>query len=404
MQRAGDDLISLDDDELGRAEPAIIHDILATAPSLAAIGDLQRVEQLLRKGVRTLSINPRATQVDLIVPLYNLMAVYDQTGHYDLRTQVGTAIGSIAERLDEPLTSSAATALLQFGRLLKESENINSTLVMYRSVHRYMTTSPDIEPESLISWLQTYTQALLAGERYTEVITVCGEALEIADSGKEIEFLGALANAAARTQAIATAEDALERAVALAEAMESSGGFADRRTEAAAGAAYHNLAVHLATHKQADRDERSEYLMQRALAIVLRQGGAGSAEHAGALGQLAVITEARGDLDAADRLYAESIDIYETAVDTDRVEFSNFATDLGLMRLRRGRPSDAVAPLRRAAELRDGASAETPLRRADAASNLATAYFESGDLAAASLEYTRALDLRFAVSTRDDEV
>ena len=139
--------------------------------------------------------------------------------------------------------------------------------------------------------------------------------------------------------------------------------------------------------------------MQRALALILERGREGSAEHAGALGQLAVIVEAQGDLDAADRLYTASAEIYERAPDTPRAEFSNFLTDLGLMRLHRGRPADAIGPLRRALELREASPDEAAARRVDAASNLATACFEAGDLAEARREYTRALDLRLAALT-----
>jgi Flp pilus assembly protein TadD len=52
-----------------------------------------------------------------------------------------------------------------------------------------------------------------------------------------------------------------------------------------------------------------------------------------------------------------------------------------------------VAPLRRAAELSQD---ETGPRRAGSLSDLATAYFESGDLEAASREFARAIDLRLS--------
>jgi tetratricopeptide (TPR) repeat protein len=396
VRRAGEALISLDDDALSRAEPGITRAMLDATPSLLAAGDLEGAEHLLHKGLRALSVHPHATLADLVTPLFNLMVVYDQKGDHDQRTQVATAIASVAERLDEAPPPSATSALLQLGRLFEEGGNIGAALVMYRPVHLSVTASAEVEPQSLLLWVRTYARALMAGARHAEVVAVCREALGVARDGTEIELLGLIAAAATRLQESATAEDALERAVAVAEAIESGGGFADRRTETAAGAAYHNLAVHYLGRARADRYHRSNELMHRALAIVLRQGGAGSAEHAGALGQLAVVTQACGDLDAADRLYTESISVYEAAGDTDGAELSDFATDLGMMRLVRGRPSDAVAPLRRAVELRNAAPAETALRRADAASNLATAYFESGDLTAASREYTRALDLRFA--------
>jgi tetratricopeptide (TPR) repeat protein len=396
VRRAGEALISLDDDALSRAEPGLIREMLDATPSLLAAGDLEGAEHLLRKGLRALSVNPHATLVDLVTPLFNLMVVYDQKGDHDKQTQVAAAIASVAERLDEAPPSGATSALLQLGRLFEEDGNISVALVLYRPVHLSVTARAEVEPESLPLWVRTYARALMAGARHAEVVAVCREALGVARGGTEIELLGLIAAAAACMQDSATAEDALERAVAVAEAIESAGGFADRRTETAAGAAYHNLAVHYLARARTDRYHRSSELMRRALAIVLRQGGAGSAEHADALGQLAVITQSCGDLDAADRLYTESISVYEAAADSDGAELSEFATDLGMMRLLRGRPSDAVAPLRRAVELRNAAPAETPLRRADAASNLATAYFESGDLTAASREYTRALDLRFA--------
>jgi hypothetical protein len=301
------------------------------------------------------------------------MVVYDQKGDHDRRTQAATAIASVAERLDEAPPPSATSALLQLGRMFEDDGNISAALVMYRPVHLSMTAVAEVEPQFRLLWIRTYAKALMAGARHAEVVAVCREALAVARGGTEIELLGLIAAAATRMQDSATAEDALERAVAVAVAIESGGGFADRRTETAAGAAYHNLAVHYLARARTDRYHRSNELMHRALAIVL-QGGAGSAEHAGALSQLAVITQACGDLDAADRLYTDSISVYEAAGDSDRAELSDFATDLGMMRLVRGRPSDAVAPLRRAVELRNATPAETPLRRADAASNLATAY------------------------------
>jgi tetratricopeptide (TPR) repeat protein len=281
---------------------------------------------------------------------------------------LGTRAVEILDAIEGPVAADTLAA-----RMFEDDGNISAALVMYRPVHLSVTARAEVEPQSLLLWVRTYARALMAGARHAEAVAVCREALGVARDGPEIELLGLIAAAATRMQDSATAEDALERAVAVAEAIESAGGFADRRTETAAGAAYHNLAVHHLARARADRYHWSSELMNRALAIVLRQGGAGSAEHAGALGQLAAVAQACGDLDAADRLYTESISVYEAAGDSDGAEHSEFATDLSMMRLVQGRPSDAVTPLRRAVELRNAAPAETPLRRTDAASNLATA-------------------------------
>jgi tetratricopeptide (TPR) repeat protein len=396
VHRAGDGLVSLDDDELSHADPGITRDMLDAAPSLLVAGDFRRAEILLLKGIRALSVNPQATQADLIVPLNNLMAVYDQSGDHNRRSQIAAAIGSIAEQLQEPLTAGAAHVLLQLGQLFEQRGNIGSALVMYRPVHSFMTSRTDMEADALLAWLISYARALIAGGRYDDVVDVCEKALGIVSNGQQIEVLAIMAMATSRKRDAAATGAALDRAVAIADAIEAQGEWPDHRMEAAAGAAYHNLAGHYLGAKQRDMYPRAQELMRRALAIVLRRGGQGSAEHAGALGQLAVITEARGDLDAAERLFRDSIAVYESARDTENAEFSDFLTDFGLMQLRRGRAIDAVTPFQRAVELRDATPGESPSRRADAVSNLATAHFEAGDLTAAEEEYRRALEIRFA--------
>lgn len=396
VQRAGAALVALDDEELIGAEPAITRDMLDAAPSLLAAGDVQQTETLLLKGIRALSSNKKATQVDLIVPLNNLMAVYDQKGDYQQRNQVTGAIASIAEGLDEPLPASAAHVLLQLGHLFEQRGNIAVALVMYRPVHGSMMSRTDMSADTLLAWCIKYGRTLMAAGRYDDLIAVSEKALASATKEQQVELLAIIGTATARKHDDAATGAALERALAIADAIEAGAGWTDQRMEVAAGAVYHNLAGHYMRQKQRDAYQKAEGLMRRALATVLRRAGEGSAEHAGALGQLAVITELLGDLDAAERLFLESIAIYESASDTDQAEFSDFLTDFGLMQLSRGRAAAAVPPLRRALELRDATSSESVPRRADAVSNLATAHFEAGDLAAARNEYTRALDLRFS--------
>jgi tetratricopeptide (TPR) repeat protein len=402
-QRVADVLTSLDDHALAAADPAVTRSLLDAAAALAGTGDLPRAERLLRKGIQALTENARATQVDLIVPLNNLMTVYDQAGAEAQRNQVAAAIGAIAERLDRPLPVNATSVLIQLGRIYERSGNHVASLTMYRPVHASMMARQDLAPDVLLGWLQGYGRALIAGGRPQDGLAVGRQALDVAERAAEmdpverLEAFAIVAATASQQQDTATAQDALERGVAVAETLQASDTWGQPKLAAVAGVVYHNLASLYLRQRQPERYPRAEALMRRALMLVLEQGLAGSAEHAGALGQLAVIIEARGDLDGADRLYTESIEIYERASDTSAAEFSDFATDLGLMRLQRGQPWSAVGPLRRAVELRE-ASDETAPRRALAASNLATAYFETGDLGEATREYTRALDLRFAAS------
>jgi tetratricopeptide (TPR) repeat protein len=401
-QRVGDALTSLDDSALAAADPGVTRNLLDAAASLVGTGDLPRAERLLRKGIQALSGNARATQADLIVPLNNLMAVYDQTGADAQRNLVGAAIGAIAERLDGPLPDTATNALIQLGQVYERSGNHVASLAMYRPVHVSMKARQDVAPGMLLGWLLAYARVLTAGGRPQDGLAIGREALDVAERASEMdpvermEAFAIVAATASQRQDAATAQDALERGAAVAEGLQASGKWGQPKLAAIAGVVYHNLASLYLRLGRREHYQRADALMKRALAIVLEHGSEGSAEHAGALGQLAVITEARGDLDAADRLYTDSIAIYERAPDTSGAEFSDFLTDLGQMRLRRGQPWGAVGPLRRAVELREASPGEPPLRRADAASNLATACFEAGDLAEASREYTRAIDLRFA--------
>lgn len=402
-QRVADTLTSLDDHALAAADPAVTRSLLDAATSLAGTGDLPRAERLLRKGIQALAENARATQADLIVPLNNLMAVYEQAGADAQRNQVAAAIGVVAQRLDGPLPASAAGALIQLGKMYERSGNHVASLAMYRPVHASMMAQQDVTPDVLLGWLLAYAPALIAGGQPQDGLAVGRQALDVAERASEmdpverLETFAIVAATASQQRDTALAQDALERGASVAEALQAGDRWGPPKLAAMAGVVYHNLAALYVRARQPERYPRAEAVMRHALALVLEQGLEGSAEHAGALGQLAAIMEARGDLDGADRLYTDSIEIYERAPDTAAAEFSDFATDLGLMRLQRGQSWSAVGPLRRAVELRE-ASGETAPRRALAASNLATAYFETGDLTEATREYTRALDLRFAAS------
>jgi tetratricopeptide (TPR) repeat protein len=257
-----------------------------------------------------------------------------------------------------------------------------------------MTSLPEGDPGTVYGWLVHYAGVLRDGARYNQVIEVCRLALSVherlpgAEQADTIQVLVVMAQSAQAGGDRPAAREALERAVRIAEDRSP----ADPVNQAAAGAAYHNLAtLYLELGEQ---NQRAEELVHRALEIVLRSGRAGSAEHAGELGQLGAIAQERGDLRAAEQRYLEAIDVYEQAPDTRPAEFSDFLTDLGMLRLNGGRAGEAVAPFRRAAELRSGAADEGTVRRADALSNLATAHFEAGELDAASREFERAVDLR----------
>jgi tetratricopeptide (TPR) repeat protein len=391
---AADTLLATDDAALAGGDPATVRELLDAAAALAGTADLPRAGALLTKGVNALAANPRASRADLVVPLHNLLVVHDRTGDTAQRDRAAAFLAALAQTIEEPLPPSAMMVFLRLGRIYRDLGMTEVALIMYRQVHRYLTTRDDGDAGTLYEWLVQYAAVLRDGARYDEVIEVCRLALAAherlpgAEEADTIQVWGVLAQAAEAGGDRSEARAALERAVRIADHRSPT----DAVNQAAAGAAYHNLAMLLMD--LGEQYERAELLVHRALEIVLRSGRAGSAEHAGELAQLGAIALRRGDPGTAEQRYLEAIDIYERAPDTKPAEFSDFLTDLGLLRLHAGRAEEAVAPFRRAAELRSEGADEGTVRQADALSNLATAYFEAGEVAVAGREFERAVDLR----------
>ena len=247
-QRACDALLSLDDQALAGGDPAITRDMLDGAATLVDVGDLARAGALLVKGIHVLAGSARATQADLIVPLNNLLAVYDRAGDAAGRNQAAAAIGAIAERLEGPLPGSAATVLIQLGGMYERGGNHVAALTMYRPVHASMLAQPDVPPGTLLAWLLAYARALIAGGQPDNGFAVGRQALDVAeralelDPAERLEAFAVVATAASRQDAAPAAQEALERGAALAEALQG-GATSDRaRLATLAGVIYHNLA------------------------------------------------------------------------------------------------------------------------------------------------------------------
>ena len=394
VQRAADALLAIQDEALTSSDPAITRALLDVGAAVFSAGDLQRAQALMHKGITALSNNPSAKRADQIVPLNNLIALYEKVGDHQRAGAIAGYLGGLVEQLDEPVTGNAITVLLQMAQMYEGHGQLDGARVFYRPVHEYMMSSSELQPDTVLGWIRKYMQVLLKAEQYDAVQSLGQQGLGLAPESDRIELLAIMATAASRAGDVEAHADALEQAASLAERLEANGSLTDR-ARIAAGAVYHNLAVHYLDRHKREQYARGQQLLRREISILTESGRGGSAEHAGALGQLAVLTDTCGEIEEAERLYVESVGIYQAAPDTAPAEFADFLTDLGMLRLRRGRAGDAVAPFERALVLRDAAGAG-PERRAEAASNLATAYFDAGDLSAASAQFNRAIDLRFA--------
>jgi tetratricopeptide (TPR) repeat protein len=157
---------------------------------------------------------------------------------------------------------------------------------------------------------------------------------------------------------------------------------------------YHNLAVlHLQFNNQENYKE-AEGLLEHALAILASHGHQATSDYANELAQLAANVNANGQPDRAEGLYRESLRIYERAEGGDPSVSSDFLTDAGEFFFHRRHFVDAVAAFKRAQELRQSIVDLSVEKRANTLSNLATAYFENGDLAEAIRWYRQAVDTR----------
>ena|SRR2546426_3343444 len=168
----------------------------------------------------------------------------------------------------------------------------------------------------------------------------------------------------------------------------------DQKDSMQAFAIYHSLAVLYFQYNNQEHYKEAEGLLEHALAILSSFGRQATSDYANELAQLAAIVDANGQPDRAEVLYRESLSIYEKAEDGDPSVSSDFLTDAGNFYLGRHRFGDAVAAFKRAQELRQLIANLSVEKRANTLSNLATAYFEDGDLAEATRWYRQAIDTR----------
>jgi hypothetical protein len=129
----------------------------------------------------------------------------------------------------------------QLGQVYKDVGN-TAALVMYRQVHRYVTTLTESDPDTPYGWRLHDAGVLRAGARHDEVIEVCRLALSVLDHLPGADRAGAIGGlhrhgrdgrrATAKWHR-SVAQKALEQAVRTAE--ESIGGTpsADPRHQAA---------------------------------------------------------------------------------------------------------------------------------------------------------------------------
>ncbi|MCP5152993.1 MAG: hypothetical protein H6983_02420 [Ectothiorhodospiraceae bacterium] len=390
-------LLTIDDDALIAADPVHARHILDAAAGAAQIGAFAHAERLLLKGLNVLLRHPLATEREPIVPMVNLALVYDAAGHAEPRDRAANAAVAHAAGLTEPLDGPTAHALLALVGHFERAGDRERLVGVYRAVHPYVLSLVSIDPNVRLATTGKYIQALTAAGRFADAADAIGTALEAvaldasATARWRLRLLLECATAADRAGDAATAVDALRRGRDVA--LDSVHADSDL-----AGILYHNLAGHYLRRGAADELAEARDLMTRSLGIVRHNGRTASAEYAGGHGQLAAILDALGEETAATEAYAECVRLFDALQGPERErargEHAAFLRDAGLFHVRRASAPAAIPLLTRALALRRELSPGDTTAVADALSDLATAHFESGDLAAAARLHRAAIDTR----------
>ena len=146
-----DTLLGLDDEALRAGDPAVVKELLDAGSALIPAGDLARAEELYVKGLEALALSPNATEVDLVVPLHNLFALYDQAGKPAARDYAAATLGGLAERLDEPLPTKVVAVFQQFGEMFAAQGNAVASTVFFRQVQRALSAAGNLAEAALES-------------------------------------------------------------------------------------------------------------------------------------------------------------------------------------------------------------------------------------------------------------
>jgi tetratricopeptide (TPR) repeat protein len=402
-----DALLLVADDALAHGDPAITRTLLGIALLAHSVHDLVRAEALTGKGIQALQQNPRATICDCVWAYGNYLNLQRQKGDVAAANRAAVAICQAAAQMTEPVTREAMDVFLTLAQLYERSGNVEASLLLYGQVHQHMVRDAAVLAATLQEWTAVYLTRLCGAQKFSEAMAAGRAAFErvvaMAAPFAAVSVKSALylSQAAGALNDKAGSRAWLEKAVGMIEELERGPEPVEHEGLQWSSVAHHNLAVLWLQTQQPEDARRAEELLRKSLALVLRLGKAGTADHAGEVAQLAGAVEQRGDLIQAERLYREALGIYENAArrtEREETDYINFLKDYGQLLLRQERPTEAIAPFERAMALAAAGHAGPGAANPEMRASLGLAYFRSAQWTEASQAFRAAIEQRLALN------
>lgn len=387
-------LLNAEDSNFAALDLGDLKNVMQIAALLAELGDNRAIGTLFGRCLAAMqALDERPPAAEFILPLYNLRATYLIAG---ASKEANELLGPIVEAAShaDTLSDQAMRVLMELLPEFEASGYPDAAVILYRPVYRTLMFSAQLEWSSKLMVATRMGRLQLANGQVGDAVQTYEQALAQADAeatgdldGSRMTLWYLIAEAKTRGDDPAGVEQAYETAKSLAEA-------SDDPESREAGVIYHNLAGFWLSKNRRDRYAEAVALTQRALAIAETLGARQTSEYAGGLGQVANLKAGLGEAAEAQKYYDACFAAFSEASDTDPSDVADFRDDEGRFRLEAGQPEQAAESFVAAREIRDRIPATPRDKLADTHGWVGVANFESGNFAAASAAFRRALDLR----------
>lgn len=323
---------------------------------------------------------------EYILPLFNLRACYLKVG---ANGDANSLLSSIVDAARNADTVSMPTigALLDLLPSFEKAGYTEAAAALYRPVFLSVQSSPDTEWDTRTQAAARYGRLLLADHKSADALSVYQDVLSSLDGDADIakeradnlrmSLLALTAEAHIKAGNMEAAEQAYQAAISLAEA----GPTPDSQE---AGILCHNLAGLWLSRFAKERYPQAIALAERALKISRDKCNTHTADHAGRLGQMAILKARLGDAESAREYFNACFETFSLAEDTQPVDVANYRDDEARCLLDAGRIRDALDSLVVARNIRAGIDGLSVSELADSEAWIGITQIELGEYEAAS--------------------
>lgn len=383
-QAAEEDYAALDLDGL--------KDVMQIAALLGQVGAPHLIGELFVRCLNTMqTIGVEAGEY--ILPLFNLRAAYLMVGADEEASNLLSTIVDAA-RNAEAVSTPTLRALLELLPAFESSGYTEAAAALYRPVFLSLQSNPEVEWAARIEAAARFGRLLLADNNPADAVSVYQDVLSALDGDAEVTKENAdglrmsLLTLTALAQVKADNADAAQQAYEAAVALAESGPAPDSRE---AGILYHNLAGFWLGNSSVDRYPQAVELTERSLQISREQGDAHTADHAGGLGQMAILKAGLGNVDGAREYFQACFETFSLAEDTQPADVADYREDEARCLLDAGLIRDAYESLVIARNIRAGIEGLSANKLADTEAWVGITQFELGEFEAAIDSFQSAL-------------